>query len=252
MDTLELADTIADPIGLVGMSYYFSPQAVARGEAIELDVITFYAGGRGGVLGDIEAVEVDQTFYFFKEGLVASMVEKARVGADRSETVAAHLEAANDYADATFGDIPEATLEAFAEAARALAATLPRGEWPLVDGYLALPVPSDPIHEAYFWSIVLRELRGGVHTQAVRAAGLSGAEACQLDREGAFFALHGYGDEDRAEETDELVARRRAAEVETSRRMAELLGVLDDAPREALAEGALALHRAVAAPVAAA
>src|SRR5580704_1114567 len=141
METLELADTIADPIGTVGMSFYFSPQAVARGEGIEMDVITFYAGGRGGVLGDIDAVEVDRIFYFFKTGLVASMVEKARVGADPDTTVTTHLDAANDYADATFGGIPTDVLRSFSTAARTLAATLPAGRWPLVDGYLARPVP---------------------------------------------------------------------------------------------------------------
>jgi hypothetical protein len=250
MDTLELADTIAEPIGTVGMSYYFSPQAIARGEGIELDVVTFYAGGRGGVLGDIDTVEVDRIFYFFKSGLVAGMVEKARVVADREETVASHLAAANDYADATFGGIPTGTLTDFSAAAAALAATLPSGRWPLVDGYLARPVPSDPVHEAYYWSIVLRELRGGVHTEVVKAAGLSGSEACQLDHGGSFFALHGYGDEDRVEETDALVASRRAVEVETSAQMASLLDALDDAQRSALADGALAMHDAVASPVA--
>ena len=99
------------------MSFYFSPQAIAQGEGIELDVITFYAGGRGGVLGDIDAVEVDRIFYFFKSGLIASMVEKARVGADREETVTTHMKAADDYADATFGGIPEEVLRAFSAAA---------------------------------------------------------------------------------------------------------------------------------------
>jgi hypothetical protein len=252
MDTLELADTIAEPIGTVGMSFYFSPQAIARGEGLELDVVTFYAGGRGGVLGDIDAVEVDRIFYFFKTGLVASMVEKARVGADRQETVATHLDAANDYAEATFGGIPAETLQGFSVAAKALADRLPHGRWPLVDGYLAQGMPGDPVHQAYYWSIVLRELRGGVHTEAVIAAGLSGAEACQLDHAGSYFALHGYGDEDRAEETEALVATRLAVEVETSNRMAGLLEGLDDAQRVALAQGAIALHEAVAAPVAAA
>jgi len=250
MDTLELADTIADPIGTVGMSFYFSPQAIAHGEGIELDVITFYAGGRGGVLGDIDAVEVDRIFYFFKSGLIATMVEKARVGADREETVATHMKAANDYADATFGGIPDEVLRGFSAAAKTVVDALPAGRWPIVDGYLALPVPADPVHEAYYWAIVLRELRGGVHTDAVIEAGLSGSEACQLDRGGAYYGLHGYGDEDRTDETDELVARRLAVEVETSERMAVLLDVLDEAQREALAVGAVALHESVAAPVA--
>jgi hypothetical protein len=255
MDTLELAGTLADPIGTVGMSFYLSPQAIARGEGLELDVVTFYAGGRGGVLGDIEAVEaveVDRIFYFFKTGLVASMVERARVGAGRQETVATHLEVANDYAEATFGGISLDTLQAFSAAASALADTLPRGRWPLVDGYRALRVPGDPVHRAYYWSIVLRELRGGVHTEAVIAAGMSGAEACQLDHAGSYFALHGYSDEDRAEETEELVATRLAVEMETSSCMAALLEVLDGAQRAALAHGAIALHEAVDSPLAAA
>ena len=249
MDTLELADTIAEPLGTVGMSFYFSPQAIARGEGIELDVISFYAGGRGGVLGDIDAVEVDRIFYFFKTGLVATMVEKARAGADRQETVSTHLDAADDYASATFGAIPTDVLSDFSAAAKALAATLPTGRWPLVDGYLAQRVPADPVHEAYYWSIVLRELRGGVHTDAVMAAGLSAAEACQLDHGGISFGLHGYGDQDRSEETEDLLARRGAVEVDTSNRMAVLLEVLDGGQRRALAEGAIALHDAVAAPV---
>ena len=96
-------------------------------------------------------------------------------------------------------------------------------------------MPTDPVHEAYYWSIVLRELRGGVHTEAVVDVGLTAAEACQLDHGGLSFALHGYRDEDRAEETDELVATRLAAETDTSKRMAVLLETLDDTQRQALA-----------------
>src|SRR5580692_11738277 len=132
MDTLELADTIAEPLGTVGMSFYFSPQAVAQGEGIELDVATFYAGGRGGVLGDIDAVEVDRIFYFFKSGLITAMVEKARVGPDRKETVATHMNAASDYADATFGGILEEVLRTFSAAAKTLAKSVPAGKWPIV------------------------------------------------------------------------------------------------------------------------
>jgi hypothetical protein len=166
--------------------------------------------------------------------------------------VTTHLHAAGDYASATFGAIPTDVLGDFSAAAKALAGTLPTGRWPLVDGYLAQPVPADPIHEAYYWSIVLRELRGGVHTDAVVAASLSAAEACQLDHGGMSFGLHGYGDGDRTEETEELLARRGAVEVDTSKRMAALLEVLDNKQRQALANGAIALHDAVAAPVAAA
>jgi hypothetical protein len=249
MDARTLAETLADPIGTVGMSFYFSPQAITVGETIELDVVTFYAAGRGGVLGDIEVDEVDETFYFFNPGLVASMMTKARSTTERSAAVAAHLAAADAFAHATFGGIAPEVLSAFDDAAAALFATTPRGVWPLVDGYLACAVPTDLTNRAYFYAVVLRELRGGVHTDAVKAAGLSAAAACQLDRGGAYFGLHGYGDEHRVDETPELVAARAAAEDATSAGMAELLGVLDDDQRNALAEGATALFGALSSPV---
>jgi len=249
MDTTTCAQHLADPLGTVGMSFYFSPQAVERGQGIELDVVTFYAAGRGGVLGDLDAVEVDRIFYFFREGLVATMVEKARAGAPREQAVAEHLGAANDFAEATFGGIDPAVLDAFSAAAAALAGSLERGRWPLVDGYLDQPVPTDPVHAAYYWAIVLRELRGGVHTDAVLAEGITAAASCQLDRGGAYFGLHGYQDADRVEETPELIARREAVEVDTTVRMATLLEALTDAQRQALVDGAAAMHGALAAPV---
>lgn len=250
MESNATATTLAEPIGILGMSYYFSPHAIARGEELGQDVVTFYAGGRAGVLGQVSPDEADEIFMFFKSGMVSAMVEKSRSVTDPEVTAAAHLEAAWSFADATFGAVPADVLDAFSEAARALAATLERGRWPLVDGYLDAGEPVGSVRAAYYWTIVLRELRGGVHTDAVKAAGLSGAAACQLDRGGAFFALHGYGDEDRLDETEELIAARAAVEESTDARMATLLeGVSADA-RVALARGAEAMFAAIADPVA--
>jgi hypothetical protein len=250
MDTRELADHLAEPIGTVGMSYYFSPQAIARGEAFGMDVVTFYAGGRGGVLGDRTPAEVDDIFFFFKSGMVAAMVEKARSIRPADETAAEHLKAADDFAHATFGAIDPAVLDAFSAAAGRLMDAVPEGTGALVDGYRHQAVPHNPYDKACYWSIVLRELRGAVHTNAVHAAGMSGAEACQLDRDGAFFALHGYGDDDRAEETADLIARRNEVEVETSAAMAKFLDGLDEDDRQALLAGARAMFAALADPVA--
>lgn len=250
MSSFELQDHLAEPIRHIGEAFYFSPQAVAVGDAIELDVVTFYAAGRGGVLGDIEAAEVDEIFYFFKDGMVAAMMDKARSRSEREVAIAHHMDAAASFAAATFGGIESDTLVSFSDAAAALAATLPSGRWPIVDGYLALDVPEDIVATAYYWCIVLRELRGGVHTDAIKAAGLSGAAAVQSDRDGMMFGLHGYSDEDRVEVTDELVAARAQADHQTAATMAELLSVMDPAQDAALRAGATAMYEALAAPVA--
>ena len=236
MANFEIADYLAEPIRHIGEAFYFSPQAVAVGDTIELDVVTFYAAGRGGVLGEIDAV--------------AAMMDKARSLADRQDAVARHLDAAASFAHATFGGIDAEVLTSFSAAAAALATTLPSGRWPIADGYLALGPPDDAVAAAYYWCIVLRELRGGVHTDAIKAAGLSGAAAVQSDRDGMMFGLHGYSDEDRVDLTDDLVAARAQADAQTAATMAELLGVVDAAQDAALRAGATAMQEALAAPVA--
>ena len=249
MNALDCTTALADPIGTIGMSFYFSPQAIAIGETIELDVVTFYAAGRGGVLGEIDVIEVDEVFFFFKDGMVAAMMEKARAGAPRELAVSKHLEAASAFADATFGGIPDDVLDAFTAAASSLIGTLPTGHWPLVDGYRALPIPSGRAAAAYHFAVLLREVRGGVHTEAIKAAGLSDVEAVQLYANGSMLGLHGYGDADTVEETPELVARRGAAEDDTDARMAALLETLSDDQRDDIVAGSDALFAALAAPV---
>jgi hypothetical protein len=96
---------------------------------------------------------------------------------------------------------------------------------------------------------MLRELRGGVHLDAVVAAGLTPAVACQFDRGDDYYALHGFGDEDRVPETPELLATRAAAEEATDLAMADLLAGLDSGQRADLAAGAGSLSAATADPV---
>jgi len=245
MNSLELADVIAEPIGKVGMAYYFCPLATERAEAAGSNAAYLYAAGRGGVLGDCDPTEVEEAFFFFNEGMVAHLTTKGRESFTPAEAAAAHLDVANEFARTTFGAIDEDVLVGFSSAAAAVLAAAPRGRWPLVDGYLALTASLDPDAEAYYWSIVLRELRGANHIDAVTAVGLTAAQACQLDSNPLAYPLHGYTDEQRSEATPELVAARAAAERDTSVRMAALFDVLDDAQRDALATGAAALFAAL-------
>ena len=250
MDSTTTASSIAQHIGDLGMSYYFDKGTSAAGKEIGLDVVSFYFIGRGGVLGDVPANEVDDTFYFFKKGAVEGMYSHARSLIDAATGAAAHLDAANEFARRTFGAVPGSVVAEFTEAAALVVGAAPAGNWPIFDGYRGYERPSDALADAYRQCILLRELRGGVHTDAVKASGLSVAESCYLDHDGAYFALHGFSDDDKPEVTDELRQRRLDAEADTTRRMAELLGVLSDAQRDALVAGASALHAALASPVA--
>jgi hypothetical protein len=245
MDPTATAVATARPLGTVGSSFYFAPQSVERGEAIGLDVIAFYAAGRGGVIGDRPIDEVDSIFFFFKEGLVAAMVETSRTIASREVAVAAHIEAADAFAVAALAGVPVDVLKQFADATYALIDTLPVGRWPIVDGYRSLGRGDDAASDAYRAAILLRELRGGLHTEIVQSSGLTPAAACQLDQGGAFFALHGYDDDDRVEETAETLAARTGIEDATDSAMAEILGTLTAAQRGDLVAGAEAMLGAV-------
>ena len=248
MDSTLSAQQLADPMGTVGMMYYFDKGTVAAGKEIDLDVVSFYALGRGGVLGDIPAEEVDDIFFFFKTGAITAMYGGGRAKQTAEVGARAHLAAADDYARRTFGAIPTETLEAFNAAAAALIATLPSGRWPIFDGYRTFDFPSDVVAIAMRNAILLRELRGGVHTDAVKDAGLTPAEACFLDRDGAYFALHGFQDDDKPAVSDELRERRENAEADTTTRMATLLDAISAAEREALVAGATAMAGALADP----
>jgi len=238
---MQLADHLAEPMGTIGMGYYFCPQAQTRAKDDGSHAAFLYAAGRGGVLGDVDIAQVEDAFYFFQDGMIANLYEKGTAVYPRDRAVEVALEVAAQYAVDTFGDVDPALLSAFVDAASSLFDTLPKGRWPLVDGYLAQGLPEELVPRAYFCTIVLRELRGGVHIDAVKAAGLSAKQACQLDRGGFSFALHGYNEDDKEPETPELIAARDAAERDTTARMAQLFDALSEDQRDALAAGSDAL-----------
>ena len=249
MESLDAATAIAAPLGSVGAAFYFSPEASARAEEIGIDVVSLYAAGRGGVLGELTPQGVDEEFFFFKPGMIGGLVAAGRASAEPEAILAAHLASVDDYARSTFGGIDNATLTEFDAAASAVLAAAPTGSWALADGYRAAAKAADPAAAAYLQAVILREVRGGVHRDAVVAAGLTGAVACQFDQGDGYYRLHGFGDADRVEETPEIIAAKGAAEQATNEQMAALLSVLDDDGRTALLVGADAMLAAVASPV---
>ena len=241
MDATTAASTIAGPLGDLAANFYFSKQAVARGEAIGLDVISLYGAGRASVLGGVDPETADALFYFFKPGMIAAVVTQGRSLATEDAIAAAHLGAADDYAEATFAAVDSATLAAFTDAVGALAATVPWGSWPFFDGYRSAPAASTAAARAYRAAIMLRELRGGVHTDAVKAAGLSPATACQFNRDLDNFKRHGFAQEDMVEYTPEIEAQKAAAEAATSAHMAALFAPLSQTQLDAIVAGTKAL-----------
>jgi hypothetical protein len=247
MDATTAAQSIAGPLGNLGAKFYFSTHAIARAEATGLDVVSLYGAGRASMLGGVEPETADAIFYFFKPGMIAALVTRGRSLASEDAIATAHLGAADNYAEATFAAVDSATLGAFTDAVGALVATVPSGCWPVFDGYRSAPAAPTAAARAYRAAILLRELRFGVHSDAVKAAGLSPAIACQFNRDGdlANFTLHGFSEEDMVEYTPEIEAKKAAAEAATTTRMAALFAPLSHTQLDVIVSGTNALAAAL-------
>jgi hypothetical protein len=246
---MELSNVTATPIQVVGMSFYFDPPTVERAGEQGLHRFQFYGLGRGGVLGDVDRVVVAEAFTFFHPATYEFIWDGARLKADPVSTASAYLQAAYEYADRTFGAIPVDVLTRYAGAAHKVAGAVESGHHKLVDGYRQYPVPDSAVHAAYLGAILMRELRGCVHIDAVASVGLTPLEACYLQAPEVFKG-HGYKEDDVPIVTPELVEKKAEAEVITSTMMADCFGVLSDDERQYLCDGALAMFDALSNPVA--
>jgi hypothetical protein len=249
MEPNELAGVTALPIQVVGRSFYFDPLTTARAKELGLNGYQFYALGRGGVMGDVDLDVVINAFTFFSPANIARMWGTPVPVANPTATAAAYLQAAYEFADRTFGGVPTNVLANFARASHQVASGVARGHHLLVDGYRQYGVSPDPVHAAYLGAILMRELRGSVHIDAVHEVGLSPLEAIYLE-DPSIFTMHGYGDNEAPSVTPELEAKKAQAEVLTSAAMAEYFAVLNDEERQGLGDGALAMLEALKSPVA--
>jgi hypothetical protein len=84
-----------------------------------------------------------------------------------------------------------------------------------------------------------------VHTDSVKACGLSAATACQFDRDLGYFQMHGFSEEDMVEHTPEIDAQKAAAEAATTAQMAALFAPLSQAQLDAIVAGTTALESAL-------
>ncbi|MGW5382171.1 SCO6745 family protein [Nocardia sp. NPDC003963] len=158
----------------LGGGFMFSREA--KEYAAETGVAEFfgpYTRGRGGVLGDVDAEVVTAAFGFFPEHSIRTAWESVPIPA---------VKAAHRYALAC-QDFGRRKLTSFEGAARlaelletVVAAADPAG-LPLFAGWRAVPLPDDAPGRVMQLAHVLRELRGGLHLVAVRAAGITPLQA---------------------------------------------------------------------------
>lgn len=226
-----------------GLASHFMLDAAtyAAGAEAGFAGIDFYAAGRGGALGDVDADVVAAAFAFFEPATVRAHWEQGLSVMPAREAAGRFIAAGHRWA---VEHLPDGAVDwaRLAELAGALNAAASPAVAPLFAAWRAVPEPdgADPRALALHRMQVSRELRFARHAACVQAAGLSAPEAMAVraPHMAPLFGWTALPDVD-----DGLRARWEAAEAATDRAMAPAYGALDPAEREELA----ALCSAVAA-----
>ncbi len=235
-------------VGDLGWSFYFVPTTAARAEALDLDVFSFYAIGRGGVLGDVEPPVVVSAFGYFKPSIVEFLWNEGRSKVPPREAARQHLSAAHDFARATFGGIEG--LDRYCAAAEKVvrAAQGSLAAMALFAGYAAEPLPDDAPAKALQLTATLREFRGSAHLVALVANGVDPKVAHYLRRP-EMFSTFGWTDAEAPETSDADIEALAAADELTDRLVAPAYDVLSSAEQDDFLAGLRAMEAAIDAPI---
>ncbi len=153
----ELVDAVCTPIHDIAWAFFFAPETAPIAQRHDLDPITFYFIGRGGVLGDVEASVVAAVF-----GVLQPDPDPGHVGRGSSQAAPrdagrAYFEAAAQYGRLKLAGIDG--LDRFCAAADTVMAAADPTGLALYVAVAAEPLVDDPAGRALQQLHVLRELR---------------------------------------------------------------------------------------------
>ncbi|MFI6628222.1 hypothetical protein ACIBI7_05185 [Nonomuraea fuscirosea] len=241
-DPRTTAAEVKTPIGRLGGGFMISREAKALCEEHGLAPRELYFRGRCGVLGECEADVVTSVAVFFPSQHVEPNWNGGRKLA-AEHAVELYAQACQAWGRRNLGEYDGCAriaelLQPVVEQASSVGA-------PLFAGWRAVPLPGDPPARAAQLMHVVRELRGGLHANAVIAAGLHPLDATlAADHRGAplgksageAIARFFEWPEPYATPGPELVARRAAVEEKTDELMAPAFSVLTDGESDELIE----------------
>lgn len=239
MEPRELMQAIMGKTGDIGAAFYFHPATLARGKELGLSGMRFYAVGRGGVLGDVDAAVVRSAFGYFHPDLLAKWWNQGRELLAPRDAGRAYIGCCHEFGRSHFAALD---LGGYVDAATAVVDAVDGAALALFAGVRAEPVPADAPAAAAHQAMVLRELRGSAHLAAVTAVGLGTAVAHAIKRPD-FVAEFGYEVPPEVTEADRAALAR--AEVITDDILVPAFSVLTDEQADSLVAGTDAMHTAL-------
>ena len=234
----EAAIASADAISNLTARFMLDMATYQYAAGIGFPGMSFYTGGRGGVLGDVEAKAVEEAFLFFHPDNIASNWAEAGNVMSREKAAQEFQECGSRWAEEHIPDgVDCATLAALA---KRVSDAADGTDAPVFDGWRKLAAPSSPKAAAAHYMNALRELRFAMHANAIRKLGVDPHEAVS-HRQPHMVGIFGWGE--LKEPSAAAVASWDTAEAETNEGMAKALSVLSADELDtlvALAKAALA------------
>lgn len=180
--------------------------------------IAGYVLGRAGVLPNPTAESAAEAFAIFEPNLIDAMWDQGTPVRSPAEAAEVYWKQTADFGRRYLAGARG--LSRIAELGEKVIAATPGDDLPLYSGWRRMPLAEDPAARALQVMFVLRELRGGVHFEALKPAGIHPVEAHMLNKGPEYCAMFGW----REPFADGSDKRQRYAEVEdaTNDRMAEI------------------------------
>jgi len=205
--------------------------AIAAAGELGLAGYEFYVLGRGGSMGDVKADVIASALSFFEPGWVRGHYDAGAAKISPPEAALAWNARIDEWAETGLSaDLP---LRRLCDVLGRVLSAAPLAGAPIFAGWRTMPEPASlpalTMHRLYG----LRELRGGLHAGAVRAAGLTPLQAL-LIRTPPLAAPWGWPEPH--PDVSGLTSAWLCAEEATNRAVAGLLGCLREQEAGQLAD----------------
>jgi len=190
-DMLEAARAAGAPIEQAVAVFMLHPQTFGASIAAGYqNPLAGYVAGRGGVLGEATGATVSAVFVVFEPVGLAALWDEGIAVRGAAGAAEVYWQQAADFARAHLAGADG--LDRIAALGEKLIAAAPTGGLPLFAGWRAMPLADDAAARALQVMFVLRELRAGVHFNALTASGIAPIEAHMLNKGPQYAAMFGW------------------------------------------------------------
>lgn len=244
-DMFETARAAGPPIEQAVAIFMLHPETFA--ESVAAGYVNPFAGyvvGRGGVLGEATAATVNAAFVVFEPDFIGAMWEEGISVRGAAGAAALYWDQVAGFANRYLAGAEG--LDRVATLGEKIITATPGAGLPLYAGWRTAPLADDAAARALQVMFILRELRGGVHLNALTISGITPVEAHMLNGGHEYTTMFGWPEPfaDGADRLDRYIEVERT----TNRRMAEILAAVLDSDEAGelarLSAGALASLKA--------